>query len=134
VCTGQCLVPRLANTVNRPLSGVGRTGYNSPDCPVSQAANDTRPRQRSAHNLRLPRVPIQMSLGHIGLSDAPSNCLVCHGASSWQLFTVRVEPDSPVHPRTEGNQCFPIEEQMAPLALGAIKGPLGVWSITPSIL
>jgi hypothetical protein len=39
------------------------------------------------------------------------------------LFTIRCAPDSPVHPRTKGNQCLPIEEQTAPLAPGAIKGP-----------
>jgi hypothetical protein len=39
------------------------------------------------------------------------------------LFTVRCAPDNPVHPRTEGNQRLPNEDQTAHLALGAIKGP-----------
>jgi hypothetical protein len=38
------------------------------------------------------------------------------------LVIVRCARDSPVHPRTKGNQGLPNKEQMAPLALGAIKG------------
>jgi hypothetical protein len=38
------------------------------------------------------------------------------------LFTVRCAPDSPVHPRTEGNQCLPNRALTAPRSLGAIKG------------
>jgi hypothetical protein len=39
------------------------------------------------------------------------------------LVIVRCARDSPVHPRTEGNQGLPNKEQMASLALGAIKDP-----------
>jgi hypothetical protein len=39
------------------------------------------------------------------------------------LFIVQCVSDSPVHPWIEGNQGLPNEDQTAPLALGAIKGP-----------
>jgi hypothetical protein len=92
-------VPRLASQVNWTLSGkrVGRVGYNSPDCPVSQAANDSCQRQRSARNQLLPRVLGQRSLGRTGQSGAPPDCLVCHGANSWQWSTA---------PRKEGNHAL----------------------------
>jgi hypothetical protein len=38
------------------------------------------------------------------------------------LFTVRCAPDSPVHPRTEGNHSLPNRAPTAPSSLGAIKG------------
>jgi hypothetical protein len=38
------------------------------------------------------------------------------------LFTVQCTLDSPVHPRTEGNQSLPNGAPMAPMSLGAIKG------------
>jgi hypothetical protein len=42
--------------------------------------------------------------------------------------SVRCALDSLVHTRTEGNQGLQNEEATTPLALGDIKGPLGVWS------
>jgi hypothetical protein len=41
------------------------------------------------------------------------------------LCSVRCAPDSPIHPRTEGNQGLPNGAPTAPRSLGAIKGPLG---------
>jgi hypothetical protein len=38
-------------------------------------------------------------------------------------FIVRCAPDSPVDPRTEGNQSLPKKEETTLLALRAIKGP-----------
>jgi hypothetical protein len=57
---------------------VGRSSFNSLDCPVSQAANSSRVRQQSVRNQRLPRVPGQRSPGRTGLSCVPPNCPVCH--------------------------------------------------------
>jgi hypothetical protein len=47
------------------------------------------------------------------------------------LFTVWCAPDSPVHPRTEGNQSPLNGAPMAPRSLRAIKGTLGAWISTP---
>jgi hypothetical protein len=56
---------------------VGRAGYNSRNCPMSQAANDSRQRQRSTRNQRRP------CDGHV--SSANDN---------------EVAPDCPVRQRT----------------------------------
>jgi hypothetical protein len=115
-----------------------RCGYNSPDCPVCTGLSDvsvTRLANGRQLDQWMPRVSSQRSPGRTGLSGAPPDCPVCHGVNGWQqspwtkkernqcLFTVQCAPDCPVHPRTEGNQFLPIEEQTTPLALGAIKGP-----------
>jgi hypothetical protein len=83
---------------------------------------------------RWPRQPSQWSPGRTGLSGAPPDYSVCHGANGSQqsvppgkerncvLFIVWCAPDSPVHPWTEGNQGLLNKEKMAPLAFGAIKG------------
>jgi hypothetical protein len=41
---------------------------------------------------------------------------------SHTLFTIRCAPDSPVYPRTEGNQSLPNGAPTPPRSLGAIKG------------
>jgi hypothetical protein len=96
--------------------------------PATRLANG-RPRDQ-----RAPRVPGQWSPSCTGLSSAPPDCPVCHGTRGWQwsaspnkernhtLFTARCAPDSPVRPRTEGNQSLPNGEATTPFAIGAIKG------------
>jgi hypothetical protein len=77
-----------------------------------------------------------MIAGCTGLSGVPLDCSVCQAtkgvwrsARSWKekkrwLFSVRCAPDSPVHPRTQGNPELPNEEPSTPRLLGAIKGTL----------
>jgi hypothetical protein len=47
------------------------------------------------------------------------------------LCSVRCALDCLVHTRTEGNQGLLNEEATTPLALGAIKGPLGRMELLP---
>jgi hypothetical protein len=47
------------------------------------------------------------------------------------LFTVWCALDSPVHPRTKGNQGLPNKEEMTLLALGAIKVPRRCMELLP---
>jgi hypothetical protein len=109
-----------------------------PDYPVSQSANDSHQRQRLVRNHRRTR-------GSTGLSGAPPDCPMRHksvqcarqpkdattnsmvGMAGMErnrtLFTAWCAPDSPVYPRTEGNQGLPNKEGMIVLVLGDIKGP-----------
>jgi hypothetical protein len=129
VCTGQCPVPKLSANEQATLRFLPRhRGYKSLDCPVCQ------PRVSANGWLRNQRWPRQ--LGNV-YQDAP-NCPMHHrlsGVPSDQrsillgketnqlLCSVWCAPDIPMHPRIEGNQCLPNEDQTTPLSLGAIKGP-----------
>jgi hypothetical protein len=94
VCTGQCLVPRLARSVKRPLSGKRQGAAAIIHRTVRWA---TRP---VAGNGRLHQT--RKRIAHCSLSgDAP---------------------DCPVRRRTEGNQSLPNGTPTAPSYLGAIKG------------
>jgi hypothetical protein len=64
---------------------------------------------------------------HTGRSGAPQNRKaanqgILYPRPARALFTVRCAPDSPVHPRTEGNQGLSNGAPIAPRSLGAIKG------------
>jgi hypothetical protein len=112
-------------------------GYNSPDCPVSQPANGSRPRQRSARNLRRPRGG--RASGANGQEVAP-DCPVRHrtvrcvrrgSAANGRLGPIWKEiatVQCPVRHRTvrcttaqKANRRLPIGGAMAPWPLGAIK-------------
>jgi hypothetical protein len=132
VCTGQCLVPRLVSWLNRPLSGnwlgalakIHGTVRCAPDCSVSQAANSSRQRQRSARNQRLPRVTSQWSAGRTGLSGGAPDSPVCDGANGWQrsalpekegnhaMFTVRCAR------KQKATRAFQMKKQWLPWPLG----------------
>jgi hypothetical protein len=59
---------------------------------------------------------------HTGRSGAPrTGKQPIRGFRAGTLFIVRCAPNSPVHPRTEGNQGLPNGAAMAPRSLGAIK-------------
>jgi hypothetical protein len=92
---------------------VGRVGYNSADCPVSQAANGSCQRQWSARNQLLPHVLGQRSLGRTGLSGVAWGqrlAMVDYVKKGRESCTVRC----PMHPQIEGNQGLPNEDQTAP--------------------
>jgi hypothetical protein len=77
--------------------------------------------------------PRPTASGRTGLSGAPPDYPVYHLVEGCQrsarpfkegdraLLDVWCAPDSPVHPRTEGNQGLPNEGATAPLAPGAIN-------------
>jgi hypothetical protein len=88
-------------------------------CTRLSVVKPARLQQWSAVNLHRPRQPSQRSPGCTGLSGAPSDCSVCPVINGRQrstspgketnlwLCSVRCAPDSPVHPRTDDNQCLP---------------------------
>jgi hypothetical protein len=95
-----------------------------PDSPVCQPANGYLTRQLEPMVNRC-----------LGESGAPQKWKAANRQSvAVALCSDWCAPDTPVQPRTEGNQCLPNEDQMAPWSLGAIKGPLSAWSCYKSIL
>jgi hypothetical protein len=53
---------------------------------------------------------------------------------NYTLFVVWCAPNSPMHPRLEGNQGLLNKEEIAPRSLGTIKGHLGAMEHYTSIL
>jgi hypothetical protein len=117
---------------------LGYVGYKSPDSPretpdspVLQPCCHVDKRQRS---YGAPDGPVP----HIGRSGAPqkrkttNQGILCRILCSYYSLS-GAPPDSPVHRRTEGKNCLPNGVPTAPSCLGAIKGPLGAWSNTPSL-
>jgi hypothetical protein len=129
-----------------------RRGYNSPDCPVCTGLSGEPASQRlsPAPNGRAQSTaatwqacrPRQRSVDRTGHVRCAPDCSVCQARWDGQRFAralkernralldVRCAPDSPVHPRTEGNQGLPNEGATAPLALGAInRAPMRLYQI-----
>jgi hypothetical protein len=75
----------------------------APNCPV---------RHRTVRCARQPKDATTISM--VTVSEMERNCV---------LFIVRCAPDSPMHPRIEGNQGIPNKEETTPLDLAALKGP-----------
>ena len=73
-----------------------------------------------------------------GLMGAPDSVRCANGSKSSTVGCARIgkrsAPDCPVHQSTEGKDSLPGLLSTAPSCLGAIKGTLGAWSSTPSIL
>ena len=94
----------------RSARGAGQSAVPA----VQQLAATSAPGQRSSGAPDSP-VPLEAETSQSGDS------LSCPMRA---LFTVRCAPDSPVHPRTEGNQGLPNGTPTARSSLGAIKGTL----------
>ena len=123
-------------------------GYNSPDCPVCTGLSgeptvgraNGRPR-----NLRETRGRANGRKGGTGLSgvhrtvsSAPTAPKRQRSASPNKEGDLHRTvsggvPDCPVCQATKGKNCLPGLLSTTPSCLGAINGPLGAWSITPSI-
>jgi hypothetical protein len=126
VCTKQYLVPSLVHSVNWPLLGKTLRAPRQKFTRLSgvlaeRPANDRTRDQRATRGLR------QRSSGRTGLSGVPWGRWLQRSASPNKegirtLLTVRCAPDSPVHPRTEGNHGLPNGAPTAPRSLEAIKG------------
>jgi hypothetical protein len=136
VCTGQCLMPRLARLVNRPLSrkaeGVVVKIHRTIQC--ASRASSQRSTTLSMGNMwtqstvtrphRTVRCAMWPAAGNSRLcqrSKGITHCSLSSGA-----------PDYLVHPLTEGNQSLPNGALTAPRSLWAIKGTPGAWCSTPS--
>jgi hypothetical protein len=124
----------------------------APDCPVCTGLSGEPASQRlsPAPNGRAQSTaatwqacrPRQRSVDRTGHVRCAPDCSVCQARWDGQRFAralkernralldVRCAPDSPVHPRTEGNQGLPNEGATAPLALGAInRAPMRLYQI-----
>jgi hypothetical protein len=125
------------------------TGYNSSDCPVCQPrAWPTVGRTISVRHVRRTNgheVAPNFSVRHRTVRCAKWPMArnrrlgwLRKGIGDCAVFgvhrTVRCAPDSPVHPRTEGNEGLPNGVPMARRSLGAIKGPLCALELYTSIL
>jgi hypothetical protein len=111
--------------------------YNSPDCPVSQqSAGPTVGRVIRARRVAEPTV----RRGHRTVrSGAPTALNRQQSASPKKERNPHRTvsggaPDCSVRQATEGKNCLPGMLSTAPSCLGAIKGTLGAWRRTPSIL
>jgi hypothetical protein len=142
-CTGQCPV-RQAGSCELAALGISSAsyGYNSPDCPVSQrSAGPTVGYAICARHVAEPTV----RRGHRTVRCAPDSVRCANGSQAPTVgfarkgkksasHGVRCAPDCPVRQATEGKICLSGMLSTAPSCLGAIKGPLGAWRSTPSIL
>jgi hypothetical protein len=95
-----CLLSRIS----------GYVSYNSSDCPVLR-----QPRANSHLEHRTVRCPPEQE------TSQSRDSLPLHCSVSGVQQTVQCASDSPVHPRTEGNQSLPIGAPTTPRSLGAIK-------------
>jgi hypothetical protein len=146
-CTGQCPVPQagLAST-GRSQEKRRRRGYKSPDCPVVHRtvrwANGSSAQRSAARSMRDTWLAPTVGWAHrtvrcANRSRGPTVGCARYGRRSRTgllLWLSGGAPDCPVHHSTEGKNFLPNWCPTAPSCLGAIKGPLGAWSSTPSIL
>jgi hypothetical protein len=112
VCTGQCLMPRLAlgeqAALGKQLGGIAAINHRTVRVSAARLTNG-RPRSQ-----RRPRQPSQCSSSRARLSGVPSGLRVAtiefNGRLMWQApdseqCPVRCAPDCPVRPSTE-SCCF----------------------------
>jgi hypothetical protein len=123
---------QAGTATNSLLSGIAegtaaiihRTVRCAPDCPVSQQ----RPRQWSAARSTGDAWPTPtITRPHRTVSGVPRGPRAQQSASPKKernraLFMFGGAPDCPVRQPTEGNNCLPNGDPMAPSCLGAIKG------------
>jgi hypothetical protein len=118
-CAPDSPVHGLANCLLSRI--LARVSYNSLDCPrrapdspVCQPPTASYHVGRGQRSSGAPDGPMPSRTGNQPIRDFVAVA----------LFTVQCAPNSPVHPRTEGNQGLQIGAPTTPRSLGAIKGTL----------